>query len=292
MRTLPLSVSGIILGSGLAYVHSDFQLAIFLLALTTTLFLQILSNLANDYGDFVSGKDNEKRIGPRRTMQSGKLTKKEMLRMIAVFIVLSLLSGVLLIYLGTLKLNQLALIMYLALGISAIVAALKYTMGKKPYGYRGLGDVFVFLFFGIVSTCGTYFLHDNHFSWDLLLPASMLGFLSVAVLNLNNLRDYESDKQNKKNTLVVYMGVKNAKIYHVFLILLPYVLGIVYLFLNKASFYAYAFLVSALVLLPHLVRVIKNKQAKDIDPELKKVALTTFLICILFVGGLILSNKF
>jgi len=175
LRTLPLAFSCIIMGSGLAMADGQFNLTVFTLALVTTLFLQILSNLANDYGDFVKGTDNEDRVGPDRTMQSGLITKHEMINAMWIIAFLCSVFGVWLIYEGTLGLDLKKAGLFAILGLTAMGAAVKYTMGKNPYGYAGLGDIFVFLFFGWLGVLGSYFLHTHSFQWNLLLPASTIG---------------------------------------------------------------------------------------------------------------------
>ena len=167
--------------------------------------------MANDYGDFVNGKDTAERIGPKRMVQSGEITPKTMLQGIIIIGIFTAISGLALILVGTAGIDITNILIFGVLGIAAIVAAIKYTVGKNPYGYRGLGDIFVFIFFGLVGVIGTYFLHTQSFSWDLLLPASAMGFLSTGVLNMNNLRDYEADKNANKKTIVVAMGQQKAK---------------------------------------------------------------------------------
>jgi 1,4-dihydroxy-2-naphthoate octaprenyltransferase len=282
LRTLPLSVSGIILGSLLALSINKFDWTIFTLAFTTTLFLQILSNLANDFGDFVSGKDNENRIGPARTMQSGKIKKAEMITLIIIFTVFSLITGIWLIIEGTKELDTIAVFTYLGLGIGAIIAAMKYTMGKNPYGYRGLGDLFVFIFFGLVAVMGTYFLHTNELGLEILLPASTIGLMSVAVLNMNNLRDYTSDKESGKKTIVVMIGQRNGKLYQLIILTISQILPAIYIVLTKESLWSFMYLLCVPILFKHILFTFKNTQPLELDPELKKIALTTLLFTILF----------
>jgi 1,4-dihydroxy-2-naphthoate octaprenyltransferase len=196
LRTLPLAFSCIIMGSGLAYAAGQFNLTVFILALITTLFLQILSNLANDYGDFVKGTDNDERVGPDRTMQSGLITKPEMVRIMWVIALLCSIFGVWLIYEGTIGLDLSKAGLFAILGLTAMGAAVKYTLGENPYGYAGLGDLFVFLFFGWLGVVGSYFLHTHLFDLNLLLPASAIGLFTTAVLNINNMRDHEADAKS------------------------------------------------------------------------------------------------
>jgi len=218
LRTLPLAVAATTLGSFVAFAENRFKWGVFIFSTLTTLFLQILSNLANDYGDARKGADNEMRVGPLRVTQSGLVTQKQIRWMIGIFVLLSLVSGSLLIWSGLRGGNALLYTLFFLLGFSAIYAAIKYTIGKRPYGYVGFGDIMVFIYFGILGVAGTYYLHTQSFQFDILLPASSVGLFSAGVLNLNNLRDHDNDALNGKNTLVVRMGVSWAKIYHVILL--------------------------------------------------------------------------
>lgn len=288
LRTLPLSLAGIFLGSFLAAASGHFQWPILLLATTTTLLLQILSNLANDYGDSAHGADNENRIGPSRAIQSGAIRPWQMQKMMIYITLFTLISGGLLIFFGTQNQGVLTALLFFLAGILAIVAALKYTIGKKPYGYVGLGDLFVFLFFGITSVCGVYILHTGHFHLNILLPAASVGLFSSAVLNINNMRDYENDERVKKITLVVRIGLKSAKFYHFFLILTAFALSLLFLRTTTASVYQWVFIISLLPASLHLQRISKINQARKFDPELKKLALITLLFSIMLGIGLIL----
>ena len=210
LRTLPLSLSATVLGSFLGFAGDSFKWGVFIFGSLTTLFLQILSNLANDYGDAVKGTDNEGRLGPLRVTQSGLVSRQQMRWMIGIFAFLSLVSGSLLIWIGLRGGDMLGYAIFFLLGFAAIFAAIKYTIGKKPYGYVGLGDLMVFVFFGIVGVAGTYFLHTNTFHVSILLPASSVGLLSMGVLNLNNMRDHENDAESfpgPKSTTPFYCSV-------------------------------------------------------------------------------------
>ena len=288
LRTLPLSISGIIVGSSIAAQQGQFNLAIFSLALGTTLGLQILSNFANDYGDGVKGTDNEDRIGPMRALQSGIITQKEMLRAMVITAVATFILAVLLIYTSFEDENWIAALVFLMLGIGAIVAAIKYTVGNSAYGYRGRGDIFVFVFFGLVSVYGSYFLYTHDHNFVSFFPAVAIGFLSVAVLNLNNLRDRISDAKAGKNTLVVKLGERKAKNYHYLLIIGALFCMLIYSAMVSRELDDYIYLVGFIPLIFHLIRVGKNEKPKDLDPELKIVALSTFGISILFAIGLVL----
>lgn len=288
LRTLPLSLSSILMGSFIAYSQGKFIITIAVLAIITTVFLQVLSNLANDYGDSKKGTDNINRIGPERAVQSGAISLNEMKNGIIVSSILSLLSGTALIYTGLKDYNLIYLIAFFLLGIGSIAAAIKYTIGKKPYGYAGLGDLFVFLFFGITGVIGTYFLHTHNFELIVILPATSIGLLSASVLNMNNMRDIKNDEENHKKTLVVKMGIRKSKIYHTFIIVGAIASFSAFLLLKENS---YAFLICLTpipILLLNLKKVWTFKDNRELDPELKKLALSTFLLTLLYGLGSIL----
>jgi 1,4-dihydroxy-2-naphthoate octaprenyltransferase len=289
LRTLPLALSSAILGSFLAYAQGMFRWQILALATLTTLFLQILSNLANDYGDAMHGTDNEGRIGPQRITQSGLVTRSQMRTMIVVFVILALISGSWLIFSGLQNLRWTTTLVFFILGLSAIVAAVTYTIGKNPYGYIGLGDVFVFLFFGIIGVTGTFYLHTNHFDPWVLLPASAVGLLSSGVLNLNNMRDIENDTRSGKHTLVVYMGSHAAKIYHLVLVALSVLLSLVYTIVQFHSFYQFLFVLTCPLFAMNVIVVMKNTDPRELNLELKKLALATFTFALTFGIGLVIK---
>ncbi len=282
LRTLPLSISGILLGSFLAFSKGYQNYTIFILALCTTIGFQVLSNFANDYGDGVKGTDNENRIGPKRAIQTGVITKKQMLTAIISTAVLTFFIALALIYVSFGKENFIYSIIFLTLGIFSIAAAIKYTMGKNAYGYSGLGDIFVFLFFGLVSVCGSYFLYTKQIDYTIFLPAISIGLLSVGVLNLNNMRDIENDKISNKNTIVVKIGSKKAKQYHNLLVIGSFSAMLFFSFLNDNHFFNYIYILAFLPIFLHLKRVNSNSKPRLLDPELKKLALSTFLLVILF----------
>ena len=288
LRTLPLSISGILVGSSIAAYNNYFNLGIFSLALATTLGLQILSNFANDYGDGVKGTDNEDRIGPARAIQSGLITQKNMLQAMIVTGVATLLLAVLLIYASFGSENLLEALLFFVLGIAAIIAAVKYTVGNSAYGYRGMGDIFVFIFFGLVAVYGSYYLYSHDHELVSIFPAISIGLLSVAVLNLNNLRDRISDKKADKITLVVKIGEHKAKNYHFALIFGALFCLVIYSAITSSEWNNFIYLIAFIPLMFHLKRVVNNEDPKALDPELKVVALSTFGISILFGLGLIL----
>lgn len=288
LRTLPLSVSGIIVGTCLAYYNGDFNGTIFSLAMLTTISLQVLSNFANDYGDGVKGTDNENRIGPERAIQSGEITPKQMLVGIKINVLCVMICSFLLIYTAFGEGNLLYSILFYVLGGISIYAAMNYTMGKSAYGYKGLGDIFVFLFFGLLSVMGTYFLYSKQLDHVVILPAISLGLLSVGVLNLNNMRDINSDVLSNKITLAVKLGAKRAKTYHIILISTAIVLSLVFSILYYTSVYNLLFFIAYIPLAIHLKTVIKAKTPQEFDPQLKVLALTTFLLALLLGVGYIL----
>jgi 1,4-dihydroxy-2-naphthoate octaprenyltransferase len=286
LRTLPLSLSGIIIGSAIAKYNGFWDWSIFLLSLLTTVLFQIVSNLANDLGDSVKGTDNKDRVGPMRSVQSGLISKNEMRNAVVITSIVSLLSAGTLIYLGTTNLPISILWFYIGLAVACIFAAITYTIGKKAYGYYGLGDIMVFLFFGIVSVLGVYPLYAKSIDWIILLPACSIGLLSAAVLNLNNMRDRTNDAKSGKNTLVVKIGPDWAKLYHAFLVLGGVICQLLFL-VNLNYSLAFIGLLPAIILILHLQKVMKTKNPKDFDPELKKVALSTFGIAVLTAIGLV-----
>ncbi|MFD1294594.1 1,4-dihydroxy-2-naphthoate polyprenyltransferase [Lutibacter holmesii] len=290
LRTLPLSLSGIIVGSFIAASEGFFNWIICVLALCTTTGFQIISNFANDYGDGVKGTDNNDRIGPKRAIQSGAITPNQMLSAIKISIGITFVLALALIYTSFGKDDFLNLFIFFILGIMSIVAAIKYTMGKKAYGYSGFGDVFVFLFFGLLSVCGSYYLYTKHINYTVFLPAISVGLLSVGVLNLNNLRDRESDIKSGKNTLVVKIGTEFGKYYHYYLLIASLLVALLYIMIEYKSLFQFLFLLAYIPIAKHFQVVFYNKFPKLLDPELKKLALSTFLFSILFGLGLLLSS--
>ena len=298
LRTLPLSVSGIIVGSVYAMSQSMFNWKIIIFAFTTTLGFQVVSNFANDYGDGIKGTDNNDRIGPKRAIQSGVISPQSMRTAIILTSILTLISAILLIYFSFKGKYLVYSLLFLILGIAAIASAIRYTVGSGAYGYRGYGDVFVFVFFGWVSTLGIYFMYAKAMDWLLVLPATAIGLLSVGVLNLNNMRDEASDKKSNKNTIVVKIGGANAKKYHYFLIIFAMVLLMVFAILNHFRLDQYLFLLVYIPLIQHLIRVYKNQEPKFLDPELKVLALSTFALSLLlalcmifFISDVLVNNQ-
>lgn len=285
LRTLPLSIAGIITAGAAAKESDLFSLSVFVLALATTLGFQILSNFANDYGDGVKGTDNHERVGPMRAMQSGVLSAKDLKIGMAVTSFITLIIAGLLIYVAFERNNFLHSSIFFILGIAAIIAAITYTVGKTAYGYRAMGDVFVFVFFGLLGVMGCYFLFTKNLNGFILLPAILIGLLSTAVLNLNNMRDRLADANVHKNTLAVLLGESKVKTYHYFLIIGAFVCALVYFILKEATWFRYLPLLAFLPLFMHLKKVKENTSPPLLDPELKKVALSTFLFSLLFFAS-------
>ena len=283
-RTLLLSLSGVLLGGLLAInagpsTGSVTWLCLLFCALTAVL-LQVLSNLANDYGDFKKGTDGARRVGPQRAMQSGGITEKEMRSGLAVVSALCLLFGGLLIFVLA-RLSWQALAVFAALGVAAVLAAMLYTLGRHPYGYRGLGDLYCFLFFGWAAVAGTYYLVSKDLDFSILLPASAMGFLSNAVLNINNMRDYENDKASGKNSLVVKLGQKNAFVYHCALIVGAFVGLTAYLVLKHAPIYCYTSLLLFFLFFKDL-KAIKQTPPERLDPFLGRQVRHSFLLVLVY----------
>lgn len=293
LRTLPLALSTIIMGTFLAANAFAFNWPVFILAVTTTLFLQILSNLANDYGDHQHGADNAERVGPKRSVQSGAISAADMRIAMGIFGVLALGSGIALLAVAFTDWTK--ILIFLGIGLGAITAAVKYTAGKNPYGYRGMGDVFVFIFFGLVGTAGTYYLYANTLLEDPLgflvfLPAISMGCLSTGVLNLNNMRDHVPDKRAGKITLVVRLGYAKAKQYHQALIITAFSAALLFTLAHYQSIWQFTFMLTIPIFLKHLREVAQTKEPALLDPQLKILALSTLLFSVLFGLGLYLST--
>jgi len=288
LRTLPLSVSGIIMGSFMAYAAGYSNWKIVTLALLTTIVFQILSNFANDYGDGVKGTDNEERIGPERALQSGAITKKQLKTTIyfTMGVALALALSLILVSFGTE--SPIYTLVFFVLGIGSIGAAIKYTVGKNAYGYSGLGDLFVLLFFGLLSVVGSYFLFVKQLDWVIFTPGIAVGLLSVGVLHLNNMRDRQSDIKANKNTMAVKLGEEKSKKYFYYLIGFSFLFAMFYVNFHYQSPWQFLFVLAYFPIIKQLIRVLKNKDPKALDPELKILALSTFLFAILFGLGQIL----
>ncbi|MFV0304123.1 MAG: 1,4-dihydroxy-2-naphthoate octaprenyltransferase [Moheibacter sp.] len=286
LRTLPLSISGIILGSLIVLSEGFWNWTIFILAFLTTLFLQVLSNYANDYGDGVKGTDIE-RVGEKRAVASGEISALQMKNAVILFSFLSAITAFLLIYISF-KEDFLWAILFLFLTFACVWAAIKYTVGKNAYGYAGMGDIFVFLFFGIISDWGSYTLYQHeNFNLLIFLPAASVGLLSTAVLNLNNMRDIETDGKTGKHTVPLRIGFENAKFYQTLLILIPFILAGIYLVLiRKTEWFHFIYLLLVVPSFIFLKTLFRTSKPYLLDKELKKVALLTLAFSLLLGIGL------
>lgn len=288
LRTLPLSISGIVVGSCFAAYNGFFNTLVFILAILVTLALQILSNLANDYGDGTKGTDNENRVGPMRAVQSGKITPEQMLEALKINVLIVILLTVLLIYSAFGHRYFLYSLFFFVLGGLSVYAAMKYTMGESAYGYRGLGDVYVFVFFGLVSVVGSYFLFAKQLDHIVVLPSIAVGLLSVGVLNLNNMRDIVSDRLSDKITTAVRLGKEKSKKYHLILVIGAMTVGVLFAILYYTSLWNFLFLIAYIPLTLHSKRIVKAQSAPDFDSQLKVLALSTFLFSLLLGIGYVL----
>lgn len=285
-KTLPLALASIITGSALASYSDSFSWSVCILSIVTTLFLQILSNFANDYGDHVSGSDTQERIGPLRGIQQGHITKAQLKTGLIVMIMASLISGIALLFVACR--NWQDLFAFSILGILAIIAAITYTVGRKPYGYLGLGDISVLIFFGWLGIGGTYYLQTHTINWSTMAIATAGGLLATAVLNINNLRDIDQDRQAGKNTLVVRIGSHNAKIYHCAMIGLAIVLYSLFAVFYLNSLLNYLFILAFPFLIKHARAVMHSTDPKQLRPMLAQMAMLSLLTNLLFSLGLIL----
>ena len=287
LRTLPLSLSGIAMGVFLAAADYRIDALTVIFLVLTTVSLQILTNLSNELGDTLHGTDTEDRQGMHYSLQEGDMTVGEMKRLIAVMVALSCIFGLLMIKFSFGKIFDWHPMTFLILGAAAIWAAMHYTLGKNPYGYRGLGDLFVFLFFGIATVCGGYFLCAHEFaSWIILLPAAAIGCFSVAVLNVNNIRDMQTDAATR-TTVAIKLGGKNARIYQTVLIVLGWACMLVYCSLRFFSIWHYLFVLTLPLFVLHL-RGVWTREGKALDPMLPLLVMSSFLFSLLAGLGFVL----
>ena len=281
LRTLPLSISGIILGSALAYSNQLFNINIFVFAILTTISLQILSNLANDYGDGVKGTDNNNRIGPERAIQSGLISPQQMKYAIIINVLILIVLITILLYFSFGTNEYLNLLAFFSLGIISIFSAIKYTVGNKAYGYYALGDLFVLLFFGFLSVMGSYYLYAKNLEINTILPSLSVGLLSVAVINLNNMRDLVSDKLSNKITIAGKLGFANSKKYHFLILISSIVFSLLFILFFYYKLISLIVLISYVPIIIHLKKVYHITKPVDYNNELKKVAISTFVFSII-----------
>mgnify|MGYP001554152219 FL=1 len=287
-RTLPLAIASIVMGSALAASRPPFGWEIMLLAITTAVLLQILSNLANDYGDWQHGADSSQREGPQRAVQSGAISSRKMLLAVGVSALLSALSGLALLWVSFGSQGALLIFVFVLVGAAAIVAAVGYTAGIRPYGYAGLGDLAVLIFFGWVAVMGTYFLQTKRLDWDILLPATSCGLLAVAVLNINNIRDRRSDELAGKHTIPVRLGLQPARFYHWFLLIAAVLLALAYVLLNYYSPWQFLFVLTVPLLIRNGMLVWRTSSPQLLNPLLKQLSITTLLFVLFFSLGQVL----
>jgi 1,4-dihydroxy-2-naphthoate polyprenyltransferase len=288
LRTLPLALANAVMGSFLALDDGSFKWEIFVLTVVTITLLQIVSNLANDYGDAVSGADRPDRVGPVRVTATGMVTRNEMKRMVIFFIILSMIVGSCLVFLGLRDASWKQIILFFILGASAIAAAVMYTVGKKPYGYRGLGDIFVFIFFGLVGVIGTYYLQTNRLDIHVIVPAAIIGLMSTAVLNSNNLRDINEDSESGKRTLAVQHGLAFARKYHLLLIGSAWLLTFLFTLREFHSWWQLLYLISLPVFIRNCWKIYHYKESSELNIELRNLSLGTLLFALSFGIGLAL----
>ncbi|WP_240410458.1 1,4-dihydroxy-2-naphthoate polyprenyltransferase [Hymenobacter oligotrophus] len=287
-RTLPLALASILMGGFLAASRHEFNGAVIGLAALTTVLLQVLSNLANDYGDSQNGADSVHREGPQRAVQSGAISPAAMKQGMYVFGALSLASGLWLLWVALGASGLWLFVGFLLLGLGAIWAAINYTAGARPYGYAGLGDVSVFLFFGLVGVCGSYFLQTRELPYEVLLPAVSLGCFSTAVLNVNNIRDMRSDELAGKITIPVRLGARRARVYHGLLLLVGLGAAAAYVLQHHRSPWQWLFVGAVPLLVFNGVQVWQRQQPAQLDPLLKQMAMSTLLFVLLFGIGQLL----
>ena len=285
LRTLPLSISGILVGTALAWKVGLEDTLVTCLAILTTVCFQITSNFANDYGDGLKGTDNKDRLGPARTIQSGRLRPREMKIGIGLMLLLSIVCIVAVLY-AAFGLERLwYFLLFVFLGLASLWAAIKYTVGVDAYGYKGLGDIYVFLFFGLLAVLGSYFLYAQELQAITLLPAIAIGSLCTGVLNLNNMRDHENDARSGKLTLVVKFGFAKAKIYHYFLLGLAFLCMAAYNVIEGNSGWLLLHMAAFLPIALHVLTVVRTRQPQVLDKELKKLALSTAAMALLLLIG-------
>ncbi|MCB0736717.1 MAG: 1,4-dihydroxy-2-naphthoate octaprenyltransferase [Bacteroidetes bacterium] len=280
LRTLPLAIAGLVLGNCIASYQNSFSWSVCILSILTAFFLQVLSNYANDYGDYAHGVDNDKRIGPTRAVQSGEISQEAMKKAIVFVALLALLSGLALLWFSREQVNLIKLGIMLTLGLLSIWAAIKYTASKNPYGYKGYGDIAVLIFFGLIAVLGVLYLQTGGIELSWFAPAIAFGLLSVGVLNLNNMRDIENDFISGKITIAVRLGLKNARFYHYGLIVTAILLFVFFANSIYQAWWQYLFLTPLALLIIHLHKVSNRTNYKEFNPLLKELALSSAFIAI------------
>jgi 1,4-dihydroxy-2-naphthoate octaprenyltransferase len=290
-RTLPLALSGVFMGCGLAWFYGAIDATVSLLAIVTATLIQVFSNFANDYGDSQKGTDNQFRLGPTRTVQSGEISHNEMEIGMIVVGGLSFLTGILLVFLGTWHISKIAFFTFIGFGILSLIAAYFYTAGKKSYGYIGLGDLFVFLFFGLLPVPGVFYLNAGYLPAEIFLLAVTIGLFSTGVLNLNNMRDIVNDRNSGKITIPVRIGAQKARFYHLSMILGGWIFALVFTLKYFQSIWQLLFLVTLPFFVLDLWKIFRIQNEKELDPFLKRLALSTLAFTLLLCFGFIISAR-
>ena len=289
-RTLPLAFSGVLMGNGLALFYEALQVSVAVLAIVTATLIQMFSNFANDYGDSLRHTDNQHRLGPTRTVQSGEVAQREIELGMVVVGGLSFFFGIWLVYAAVWDSSKIAFAGFMVLGVLSLAAAYCYTAGKRAYGYIGLGDLFVLVFFGPVPVMGTFFLNSGFLPLEIFLPAISIGFFSSGVLNLNNMRDMENDRNSGKYTLPVRMGLGKSRVYHCLLIIGGWIMTCFFTAIHLQSYWQWLFAATLPLFLMDLIRVHLINSASDLDPFLKRLAISTLAFTLLFCVGLLASH--
>ena len=289
LRTLPLALAGILMGCGLAFFYQTIDWIVCFSAIVTATLIQVFSNFANDYGDNQRGTDNNNRLGPVRTLQSGEITISEMRRGMLIIGLLSFVVGIFLVYQGTWHHRPAAFFVFIALGVLSLLAAYFYTAGKHSYGYVGLGDLSVFLFFGLLPVLGVFYLNAGTMDFGVLFPAVTMGLFSTGVLNLNNMRDITNDRESGKTTLPVLMGATGSLVYHFLLIILGWLAVVVFTLQKQQSLWQWLFVLSLPLFIRDLYRIACVRDARNFDPFLKSLSLSTLAFVVLFDLGLFLT---
>jgi 1,4-dihydroxy-2-naphthoate octaprenyltransferase len=287
-HTLPLALAGVLLANCIAFDRKHWSAGIAVFTALTAILLQVLSNLANDYGDFKKGADTELRVGPTRMAQHGLITASQMKKAIIIFIFLSFASGIALLALSMQNIGIYGAMILFLMGIVAIAAAIAYTATKKPYGYRALGDLSVFLFFGLLSVGGSYYLQAGSIPGDVILPAAAIGLLSAGVLNVNNIRDIEADLKANKITVANLLGEKGAKLYHWSLLLSAAMLFFLFTWYSIHSKLLLFFLLPSLLFVVNGIGVSRSRSAAEVSPYLKQLALSVLAFVVVYGTGIVL----
>ncbi len=279
-KTLWASISPVMLGLALAYSVGSFHIFIALSTLLSAIFIQIGTNYANDYFDFKKGVDNQKRIGFVRATQAGLVTPKAMLYATILAFVISVLFGLYLVFCGGIPI--------LCIGIISIICGVLYTAGPYPLGYIGLGDLFVFIFFGPVAVCGTYYLQTNNFTLNSFIAGFAPGLISIAIITVNNYRDYKNDKESGRKTLIVRFGKKFAQIEYISVLLGAFIIPVIYFVLFEKNYSLFLTLLGLFFCMSPIKSILYEKNLINLNKTLADTGKILFIHSLLFSIGLIL----